>query len=97
MKLVSQKMLISDDFLVLCWQYIQSCKNDNCINEFISTILNCIPKYLTTKGDVRGYKQFLVHSYVWFVKDYKNSTNARAIVSETAMKKEWCWWFRWQS
>ena len=102
MKLLSTKMLISDDFLILCWQYVQG--NNNSSDEFIESLLKCARECLTTSDKngnfkLRSYfyfKQFLLHSNIWFAKEYKNNRLLFDYINEFAdecliKQKEFIW------
>ena len=87
MKLLSSKMPISDEFLILCWQYVQIKSNTNyasggdnsdSVKEFIEALLSYVRECLTVEEDTRDYFYFqqflqLLHNNIWFVKDYTNN------------------------
>ena len=57
-------MVIVDNFLVGCSQYVHSNGGHN-VNEFISTLIKCVPQCPTNEDDLQSYfyfKQLLLHS-----------------------------------
>ena len=81
-KLINTKMVIGDDLLVLSWIYCQNNSNNSNNNSqlFLDNLLKCVEDCLSKKTDysTRSYlyfKQFLLHSNIWYCKDYTSDNN----------------------
>ena len=93
-KLIDTKMAISDDLIILCWQYCNRSKNtDNTTSDetFLNDLLNCVGDCLTGKSNYKTrsylyFKQFLLHSNIWYCKDNKNNKLLFNYVDELADK-----------
>ena len=94
MKLMDTKMVISDDLMLLCWIYcdsIRSSKNNAVKNQFLKSLLNCITDCLSGKSEykLRNYmyfKQFLLHSNIWYCKDSESNKLLFNYVNDLADK-----------
>ena len=100
-KLIDTKMVISDELLILSWIYGNSSNDNNNKNNndnnnnhrssVLDNLLKCVSECLSGKTDhsTRSYlyfKQFLLHSNIWYCKDYKNDKLLFDYVNELADK-----------
>ena len=81
MKLIDTKMVISDDLIILSWIFCNSnsdTSGDNKHELFLNDLLNCVTDCLSGKSEYKTrnymyFKQFLLHSNIWYCKDSKNN------------------------
>ena len=67
MSLLTKKMVICDDLLVLCFEYCKY-KDSNLMKMFINTLNNCVRECLDS-SNLRNYyyfKEYLLFSQIWF-------------------------------
>ena len=69
--MLNKQLLLSDDILVLCFEYLQQCVRDNksgVINEFIDSLINCVSNCLNS-NNARNYyyfKEYLLFSNILY-------------------------------
>ena len=71
--LLNTKMVISDDLLVLCFEFCNQMSNSNngLMTKFTDTLTKCVHDCLTNKNlrNFFYFRQFLLFSNVWFCKN----------------------------
>ena len=111
MRLIETKMVVTDDLLILCWEYAKASQNkynadknvynydsddnkdedDDGGNRFLKSLLDCVSDCLSGEGEYSSrsylyFKLFLLHSNIWYAKDYKNDKLLFNYVDELADK-----------
>ena len=85
MKLIETKMIIQDELVILSWIYCNYCSrsgsNSDIKNKFLDSLIYCVEECLSsskTEYKIRNYlyfKQFLLHSNIWYCNDISNDNN----------------------
>ena len=93
LRLISTKTSINDNLLILCWQYVQSSSgigsndSNSAIDKFITPLLTPIRSYTRLTCQIFTYlffKQFLLNSNIWFVKDYNSNKLLFSYINQLA-------------
>ena len=113
MRLIETKMVITDDLLILCWEYVKASQHmhnaqknvydskeddnkDNSStahggNKFLKSLLDCVGDCLSGESEYSSrsylyFKLFLLHSNIWYAKDYQRDKLLFDYVDELADK-----------
>ena len=77
--LLKSQMIVSDDILVLCFEYCQDANHSELLQQFVGALNDTIHQCLGKKS-LRNYmyfKQFLLFSNVWFCRMNNSNANGR--------------------
>ena len=79
-RLLESTMPISDDVLVLCWKYCLMIGNKEKCDKFLALLTTTVKDSLNPKSDTKArdgawFKEFLLNSNVWLMKQHNNKNN----------------------